>query len=658
MALPKKKRTLAKKTTNSSSAVLIDLDRPDVPAVLDPLDPVGMLPTGSQNQDLQVYVPRRWDYSADTSTRSDTLRLFWGLSARAADEVDQVTLQGPITDSMFPYPLRVPQNRLQVDGRYDIYYTVFGYNGVTVPSFVKVVTLDTQPPSYDKQPEALLFPADLTNNTITEEYLRTHGDKVVLSLPLPLYTGAADGDELILYWSDRDPPVDAPVAIQTIYEADIIAQDIHIDLTGTVIRAANKNGIFHAFYKLRDRAGNETLVFSKPADATVSLIPLPGLLPPPRVPAQESDALVNRADARAQVTVLIEPPLDNVLPTDEILVTWDGTELLPARPAVLPLTVPVPWSVLVAKGLGPLTGIPIEYEVIRPPFPPFPSQPLPINVNFTVAGQDHTGAPALLNPLLALVEIRGRSNRPNELIPGDVGFPVVPSLELYEQPVAGQRLELYWGNWPGPVADYVVQAGDVEGQVVRFSDVPWSVIEAEPNEARLPVYYTTSNGVNEQQSENTFVNVQVSIIDDLPGTEFPDADKQGYIYCANNPWDGIQVKIVFENNRFANGDELLLFWQGYRNFNNTDPIPETYGEFPKTLSVSDIQQGFVIIWIEPYEPYIKPVIKGSWWPYYTLSSQSGQYKGQSKIEGVKLVREAADGTLCEPPADWVFQKHS
>ncbi|NWD69577.1 hypothetical protein HX870_18435 [Pseudomonas gingeri] len=646
MALPKKKRAHARTATDDSSAQIVDLDRPEVPAVLDPLDPFGLLPTGSQNQDLEVRVPKRWEYSAPDPNWSDIVKLYWGLSTRALDVVDEVRVIGPVTDAMFPLSLKVPRNRLQADGRYDIQYVVTSFNTFVVPSFVTVVTLDTQPPSYDKQPEALLFPADLVNNIITEDYLLTHQDTVVLRLPLPLYTGAADGDQLLLWWSDRDPPLGDPVHIETISDADIIAQDIRVDLTGAVIRAPNKNGTFYAFYKLRDRAGNETLVFSKPAEATVSLIPLPGVLPPPRVPAQESDALVNRADARAQVTVLIEPPLNNVLPTDDIVVTWDGTEL-PPQPAILPLTVPVPWTVLVAQGLGPIRAMPVAYEVNRPPFPPFPSQPLPINVDFTVAGQDHPGAPALLNPLLELLDIIGGSGTPNVLLPADRAFPVVPYLTLYQTPNAGEVLELYWGSVAGPVARYDVQPGDSEGDRVAFTTVPWSVIDMDPNNAQLPVYYTTSNGVNEQQSENQYVRVQVVTINDLPEPVFEDEDAFGYIQCDKKPWEGIRVRVNFDSGHFGLGDEIMVFWQGYRNFNSTDPIPETYGEFPETVGADHVRDGYIDVWIQPYEPYIKPVTRGSWGTYYTLTKTSGQFGTSPAPENLKII-ETVSPDMCPP----------
>jgi hypothetical protein len=628
--------------------VQANLEAPLVAAIIDPNDPEGLVPTGTQLQDLAAVIEHRWAFSAPAG-ESDKLEVFWTLSVnkQTATPIWSIVLPGPVEDTLFPYAIDVPKNLLQSDGKYELWYCVTGYSGSPAPSDPRIVTLDTRAPSYDKQLESLLYPADLTGTVITEAYLTTHSDKVELTLPLPLYTGVAEGDVVSLFWSDTNPPVRPAVLEKTVLASEISAQDIRLDLAGDDIRAFGKTGVFHAFYKVRDRAGNETLMFSKPATATVSLDPLPVVLPAPTVPLHDDDGLLHRADARSTVKVEINFFAD-ALPTDEVIFNWDGTQL-PGGFAVFPISVEVPWTVLTANGMGP-RSIVVNYDVVRGGWSQT-SLPAPLTVNFSVAGQDHPAAPALLNPLLALSEIRGQSNLPNELIPTDRNAPVIPRVILYQNPVAGQQLELYWGNWPTPASVYTVQPGDVAGTAIQFSAVPWSVIDTDPNNVALPVYYTTSNGVNLQQSRVTTVKVMVVTLDDLPEPDFPDADKWGYINCDDNPWDGIKHKITFINNRFAKGDVITLYWQGYRNFNNTDPIPETYGEFEHEVNDADIINGFTIITVLPYRPYIEPILEGAGGAFYTLTKRDGQF-GTSPTGIVKITRVRPGSPPCEPPFGW------
>lgn len=541
----------------------------------------------------------------------------------------------------------IPKNRLQSDGAFDIWYTVHNSHiNITTESEVTKVTIDTRPPSYDKRLEALLPPDDLPGGVITEMYLFEHDDKVVFRLPLPRYTDAQNGDTGFLFWSEDDPPTGEAVSSEEFLDVN---GELTLTLSGDVIRAANKNGLFQASYKVRDRAGNES-GFARNTPVRVSLTPSPVDLPAPTVPLHD-DGLIHRADARTPVKIVIEH-FDDPKPGDQVVFRWDGTDLLPPEPVVFPVSVNVSWAALIKNGPGPRT-VQVSYRVLRGTGS-IPSLSTPINIDLTVAGQDHPGAPALLNPLLALPDVYGQSAIRNELIPSDKGHPVIPVVVLYHNPVAGELLELHWGSWPGAVASYTVKFGDTAGSPVYFSEVPWEVIEAEPNNSRLPVYYTTSNGVNQQQSQNQFVKVQVVTIDDLPEPSFPGADKFGYINCGSEekPWDGIRVRVTFANDRFDVGDEIKLFWQGHEYLSPDTPvIPETVGDFDETLRASHIAQGFVDIVVKPYVPFVRPIREGAGNAWYTLSKSDGQF-GKSEADFVKILRKQGGGVDCEPPDGW------
>ena len=640
-----------KSSANNLNEHRIPLTPLRVPDVIDPTDPEGLLPSGSDTKDLHAYIDTLWVNPAE-APEYDIIKWYWAPKKMdPADEIycaGTVVLLGDIDPALFPYKLVYDKSFLQQDGGYDLWYTVTNSGtGVTDTSVEKKLTVDTQAPSYDKQAGALIPPGDLMG-VITDAYLDTHDDKVEYSLPLPLYTGAHERDVVSLYWFDSNPAIGLPVAEFTVSQADIDANDIRVYLTGDVIRAAQKNGTFYAGYKVRDRAGTETLNVSKEVSAVVALTPWPSILPPPTVPLFEDDSLIHRADARSGVYAHIDWIVDTQ-PGDLIAFEWDGIALS-AVAAKFPLAVYVPWSVMVANGLGP-RSVQVSYKLVRGSSSKL-SPSLSVNINFTVAGQDHPGAPALVNPLLNHVVVRGKSGVPNVLKATDKDFPVKASVPLYQNPVVGQTLVLYWGTWATVAATYTIKTGDSAGQEIFFTDIPWTLIDSEPNNLALPVYYATSNGVNQQHASNTLVSVQVETIDDLSMPEFPGADKWGYINCSSleKPWDGIRIRIVFTGGYFEYGDELRVFWQGCSNFNGTDPIAGTEKEIVLSVLNVHVTQGYADVTVAPYEPHIKPMVEGSGRVHYTLTKKDGRF-GEARADFVKITRVVPGGDPCEPPVN-------
>ncbi|WP_341959497.1 hypothetical protein [Pseudomonas sp. RC10] len=261
---------------------LLILDVPQVPAIIDPNDPKGLVATGTQLTDLDVLVPL-WPEQAGPG-EWDIVTLFWSGAAPGAPVATQ-RFDGPVDPADFPFALRVDENLLQPDGEYQVWYVVTGDNGAAVSSARRTVTIDTRPPSYNQQLLALLLPVDMPDGVINEAYLLSHGDQVELRLPSPVYLDAEEGDVVDLYWSVDNPPTNSVVASKTVSQAEIDADDIRILLPGSVIRAPDRDGNFYATYKVRDLAGNETQTFSRETAATVMLKPLPGGdLPEPEFP--------------------------------------------------------------------------------------------------------------------------------------------------------------------------------------------------------------------------------------------------------------------------------------------------------------------------------------------------------------------------------------
>ncbi|MFY1664223.1 hypothetical protein [Pseudomonas sp. Pseu.R1] len=274
----------------TGGAVRANLVAAEVPAIVDPNDPDGVVATGTHLDDLEVQIPL-WAVPADPG-ETDLLELFWS-NDPSGQPADAIRFPGPIDPSLFPVSMRVDKAFLQPDGRYQAWYSVTNDVGSVVSSDFRIVTIDTRPPGYNQQLRALLLPADLTGS-ITDAYLASHNDQVELRLPTPVYLDAEEGDVVDLYWSQNNPPTSSVVANKTVTQAEIDAADIRINLPGDAIRAPGRDGNYYATYKVRDRAGNESLTFSRETLVSVMLKPLPGGdLPEPEFPDTGLDGYIN-----------------------------------------------------------------------------------------------------------------------------------------------------------------------------------------------------------------------------------------------------------------------------------------------------------------------------------------------------------------------------
>jgi hypothetical protein len=173
-------------------------------------------------------------------------------------------------------------------------------------------------------------------------------------------------------------------------------------------------------------------------------------------------------------------------------------------------------------------------------------------------------------------------------------------------------------------------------------------IEPELENPKLPVYYVTRNGVNEQNSRITEVAVSIVVITDLEEPSFPHAGRQGELHCCSIPrlWEGVTIHIPPHGN-FAAKDDVVIYWQGCRGLNGTDPITDAYAEFTRTLSTEDAAEGFDWV-VSDYENLIAPMVKdGSGLVHYMLIKQDGSI-GMSRPEFVIINRTMPSGEVCSP----------
>jgi len=633
-------------TQDQIDPVVPELEKPRVPAILKDENgdesPDGLLPRSALSDDLQVIVPN-W-IPPPVADPVYILSIGWVLEGGPFTPVYKETFDTPGEKV-----LKVPRDKL-AHGIYALSYEL-NYGGNKQYSFDTRVTVDRLPPDDGQSPRALVMlnvPGD-----ITDDYLTRFGE---VRFQVTFYPDARARDRAIYFLTDNDNPPDSEQEIreQAFSQQDIDQRQLIITIYEADIRAKG-HGQRYFYYRLRDWAGNigpnSTLL-----PVFVDLRSGPGTLKPPRVPLS-ARGLIDREHAREgatnqkAVTVEIDN-YDNPDASDKLLIRWNGHDLAPldVDPAKPVQTATVPWPTLTADGLGPMDAR-VDYRVSRggTPTPPSPETTVPFN--FTVAGQDHPDAPALLNTRLAKVEIYGAvSKQLNKLLPDDYELPAEGRLALHDNPEPGEKVLLYWGTISAPVAEYEVQPGDTAGTVILFS-IPWEFIDQDKENPALPVRYFTDNGVNQQLAPTTPVNVAIIIIRNLPEPTFPDGGREGVLNCCANPRLWVHVKVHIEgNDAFDEDDVVELRWQGCQGPNGTSPISGVAHSFETTLTLDQARNGFDVL-VTDYQKLIAPMLNnGSALCRYFLRKSNGG-RGESRPDFVLINRTMPSGEICGPDND-------
>ncbi|MDD2046558.1 hypothetical protein [Pseudomonas putida] len=629
----------------------LTLPVPEVPAIIRDEqgleNPEGIVARAVLNDDLEVVVPA-WPFSDDPRITRETVSIGWRIAGSGFVSVRDQEYPTPVEPG--DKTLTVPQREL-VHGTYDLSYRI-NQGGNFSFSLIKRVTIDTVPPHDHQQPAGARYPDELLG-VITDDYLKQHGQVLVT---VPSYSSMRAFDRAVFFWASDDPmPGDTPIAgEQTFSQDDIDNRRLLLPLAEDVIRDSG-GGQRYLFYRLYDLAGNESPL-SYSAGIGVDLVLAPENLPAPRIPLS-ARGLIDRQHAREGATnqggVTVEiGRYDNAEASHFVIVNWGGNVLaeFAVDPSNFPLPIFVPWRELTANGLGPGT-LQVSYQIrfggsLTPKSPE-----VSVSFDFTIAGQDHANAPALLNNDLTRLEVRGEvSDRPDTLTAEDHGRDARVLLTLFEDPQPGEGLEVFWGAVAEVAARYQVQPGDVAGKPLTLS-VPWRIVEQDLNNAALPVSYVTDNGVNQQQAPATAVQVTIVPIEGLKTPDFPHADNQGYLNCCSRPriWEGVTIKVEGDSTLFAADDLVEVYCQGYEDLGSNKPIEGTLWSQRKMLSAAEARDGFEVV--VPYLVFIEPMENnGSAIAYYTLTKVDGGF-GSSRRRQVYINRTLPSGKVCGPDND-------
>jgi hypothetical protein len=430
---------------------------------------------------------------------------------------------------------------------------------------------------------------------------------------VPAYDDEQPQDVVEIFIFGNDPSPDpTPVfsgALNAFREADI---------PGARIRALHDGNIF-IDYHLIDKIGNIGN-HSKPLGAELYIKPLPLVpLAAPKVPlAEDAETLIDFEDAAMGIQLTIAR-YDNWQPGDNIEVNWGGvtfTEpvgVLPDNPIVLT----VPWGTVLKPAYGAGTAGPkataVSYEILRGS-KRFTSDVLDINVDLSVPGPTNPD-PDPVNPALGVVTVKGGGPNAadNVLNADDVGLDATATVVIYAPFALGERMNLYWGSLPTPVAIYDPDPNnDNPGDIITFT-VPWAEIAKEPGKTDLPVFYSLSfiAGGNTQRSPAQLVNVTGALPITFAPPEFPDAGETTgglpILNCSSfiGPDHHVRVQIPGNPGILVGGESVVTEWQGYDDFAGTNPVGTPWTE-TRTITSEEAREGFELV-VEPYDDHIEVV---------------------------------------------------
>lgn len=333
---------------------------PPVVAALLPDDPQwdesNLLPASATLIPLPVNVPA-WTHIPISGLKT-VLRLYWetGLTRHLVGEREWDSDLYPVIPSD-QLQFEVPVIHL-VQGLHEAWYELTTPNGDTNVSDRQPVSIDLTSPVIG----SFVRPLEFDTHTITEQYLFDHADQAVALVPS--YTDFKPGDVIVWYWSDDQSQVlpGDEVGSRTLPRGE--SQPLSLVFPGRMI-VDRGDGERFAFYRLRDRAGNETS-YSERVKLTINAQPVPRVLPPPKVDeasGSASSSTLNPVNATRGVTVRV-PDEAVIRPGETLCVQWAEpdsvgsyrTEKAEARVVKVP-------STRIAQHFG--KSIPVYYEVFE-----------------------------------------------------------------------------------------------------------------------------------------------------------------------------------------------------------------------------------------------------------------------------------------------------
>ncbi|AMB84592.1 hypothetical protein AWM79_04395 [Pseudomonas agarici] len=584
-----------------------------------------VVPVEAQVNGVDFDIPL-WMHASDQLGEVDTVIAYIGTRP-----VGIFDFPGPITDD--PVSITVQSSLLQQHGEKEIRYIVTLNGENPAESDPVTIFVDTVDPNLNNQPRAIELPADLPGNTLTPEYLSSHGNGITLTIPRPV--DSRPGDTWQIRWG-TSPTATLDGLVPDIGPINVFVSSLIITNRGEGDKAIT--------YEIADRAGNFTQT-SFPTTVNVQLSnPPTGLQPPVVVGAP----LINKEMARNGVVVEV-PTFTDYLQNDVVYCYWHGTYIGDQRLGLAPL---FPLSFIADYNVVAAPGN--EYDanvtyIVRRGGDDYGAPPASVEVNLTEPGVVNPG-PGPEDPILELPLVKGTSQMDNVLIPSDRGDDAHATFTIYPGSLAGETIELYYGTAPGVLTDsYTVQGDEDPDFEVRLT-IPWSTIDLYGN-GQIPVYYKISNANNYKHSPSETVSVRVFVLEGLQDPVFEKVNANDTILCAHEPWLGVPIRI-FDSSTLEPGDIVVVHAVRYT-FNPIALVPGSQVDSSEyEVRLNDVQDGFTRELNLPYfGMYTETGGRGYVGITWSLFRPSSEDRGTSdEVRARWDVRSGAVSGTCVPGA--------
>lgn len=239
--------------------IITDLAPPELFDVLEDVpggDP-NLLPKDGWLKPLQVKFPIWTDYAHIPNTK-DTMQLI--LNGDEENPVDSNEFKGE--DSPFDPALlflEVPVNKL-VEGDHFLIYRLIPWNDNTKYRECLPVrfTVDRTAPILATDSKLIFPDAVLPPNQITAAYLADSANQDQVLATVPGYQEIKVGDVIQYYW-ERSPG-GRELAGTKVIEQDDLGKPVQVAFKGDLLRQSTNNVDYFATYRVKDRAGNESVL--------------------------------------------------------------------------------------------------------------------------------------------------------------------------------------------------------------------------------------------------------------------------------------------------------------------------------------------------------------------------------------------------------------
>lgn len=593
-------------TTASLPAMIVD--------GLIPGDADGLRPAADNHLPLDVNIPAWMNlplYPPPDIVRIEIRRI----GSTGWDILGEYPFPGPLTPADFPKPIAIPAFDRDLEGKFDLRWSVKAWNGSGFDDTSVIVPLriDRTPPYGLENPAEVILAAP----EINDAYLAANGNQVFIEIPA--YLDAEPGDMISYGWQKVEPINPEDIVPITPFPV-AIPPDRRLEIPLAWIQMMGDGPVFCA-YRLFDKAGNPSrLSAMRLRNVALGALPITPLSPP-RVPLADDDGLIDQLDAATREVAVVIPIVTNGKISDRVHVTW-GTHELEPHPLV-PLAetrIKVPLEVLRAEYTqtsGEQTT-PVAYEVRRGSRP-FNAPAITVQVDFSRIGPVHPDWPDIINPNLDVVTVTSNSGEIDELVKVDAGFDAQAGFDLPDGLVAGDEIHLMWDDLP--VLPVHVITTEVAGAPMTLT-IPWSVIDSRGNSPApgLPVYYwlRRPGQINAEHSTPKQVPVDVHTIVPAEAT-FP-RSSGGFMFCHLLDVDpveglGINVHIPPDPRYLKEGVSVTIHWEGHKGYNPAgplppDPIPGTDLNFTfPPVTAAQVASGLNWV-VRPYTTKILPLYGG------------------------------------------------